>query len=340
MSTSAPAKKPGVYYAADEKGVELPIVDVTHPEFALSVGPAEQKALVEKFFRQQRPFRFLPAWLRKRLMARALRDSVLARALGTAEGTYLSGLNTYLLKLGANNLEAVTTNPVDRRIAESAPVLSIRLRMQDVATLLAEYLAPALLAHPGRALHLLNIAGGPTMDSLNALILLRRDHPQSLVGRRVVISVLDLDTAGPAFGARALAALSAPGAPLHGVQAELRRLPYDWSRPRALAPVLDTVREENALMAVSSEGGLFDYGSDEEIVGNLQMLYEALVVVGSVTRADEPMRSTRKFSTVRLQLRGLDAFGVLAARAGWTIDRAIERPVSDQVALKPACGVR
>ncbi len=337
MSTSASRRKPGVCYAADENGVELPVVDVTHPEFALSIGPDEQKALVQSFMRQQRPFRFLPQWLQRRFMARMVRDSVLVRALRTADGTYLSGLRTYLLKLGPNNLDAITTHPIDRRIAASVPVLSVRLRMQDVANLLSELLAPSLLAHPGRPLHLLNIAGGPAMDSINTLILLKRDHPQVLVGRQVVICVLDLDAAGPAFGARALAALSVPGAPLHGVEVEFRRLSYDWSRPADLAPVLAASRRENALVAASSEGGLFDYGSDEEIVGNLEMLREAaLLVVGSVTRADEPMRTMQKNSTVRLQLRGLAAFGALADRAGWKIARAIERPVSDQVALIPA----
>jgi hypothetical protein len=328
-------RKPGVCYAADENGVELPVVDVSHPEFALSIGPGEQKALVDRFMRQQRPFKYLPAWLQRRFMARMTRDSLLVRALRTADGTYLSGLRTYLLKLGPDNLDAVTTHPLDRRIAASVPVLSIRLRMQDVANLLAECLAPSLLAHPGRPLHLLNIAGGPAMDSLNTLILLKRDHPQALVDRRVLICVLDLDAAGPAFGARALAALSVAGAPLHGVQVEFRRLSYNWSQPADLEPVLAASRLENALVAASSEGGLFDYGSDEEIVGNLGMLSEALVVVGSVTRADEPMRSMQKNSTVRLQLRGLDAFRALVDRAGWKIARAIERPVSDQVVLIP-----
>ena len=335
MSMSASLRKPGVCYATNENGVELPVVDITHPEFALSIGPSEQQALVQSFIRQQRPFRLLPAWLQKKFMERALRDSVLGQALRTAEGTYLSGLRTYLLKLGPNNLEAVTKNPIDRRIAGAMPVLSIRLRMQDVANLLAELLTPLLLADSSRPLYLLNIAGGPAMDSLNALILLKRDHPQALVDRRVVVCVLDRDAAGPAFGARALAALSAPGAPLHRTNVELRHVTYDWSKPADLAPVLAAANRDNALIAASSEGGLFDYGSDEEVIGNLEMLREVPLFVGSVTRADEPMRSMQKNSTVRLQLRGLEVFGALAARAGWKIARAIERPVSDQVALIP-----
>jgi len=335
MSKSVVPRKSGVCHAVTDDGVELPVVDVTHPEFAISIDAAEQRKRVEDFMRKQRPYLRLPVWLRKRMMDHALRDSVLARALRTAQGKHLGGLDTYLLKLGPNNLEAVTTHPMDLRIAASVPVLSVRLRLQDVAGLLAEYLAPVMLSEPARPLHLLDIAGGPAMDSLNALILLKRDHPQALVSRRVLISVLDLDTAGPAFGARALAALSTPGAPLHGVKAELRHISYDWSRPTELAPVLDEAKHENALVAASSEGGLFDYGSDEEVVGNLEMLRDALSVVGSVTRADELMQSMHETSAVPLVLRGLDVFGALAARAGWRIVRAIERPVSDQVVLVP-----
>src|SRR6185369_11996777 len=106
------------------------------------------------------------------------------------------GLNTYLLKLGPNNLGTITNDPVDRRFAEAIPVLSVRLRLQDVAQLLAEFLALELARAPGKPLHLLNIAGGPSMDSLNAVLLLKRSHPQQLQSRRIVIHVLDLDAAG------------------------------------------------------------------------------------------------------------------------------------------------
>lgn len=325
------SKKPNVYYV-EANGVELPVVDVTNPEFALSIGPTEQSQLLGQYVRQNRSYRFMPRWLRRLMFQQMAKRSILARALGT-KGRYLGGLDTYLFKLGADNLGTVTTDPLDRRIAASLPVLSLRLRLQDVAELLAEFLAPALVAQAGRPLYLLNIAGGPTMDSLNALILLDRRDPRHLRGRRVVIEVLDLDSAGPAFGARALAALSVPGGPLHGLQIEFRHRPYDWSRPEELAPVLEGLRAENALWAASSEGGLFDYGSDAEVIANLTKLAEAHVIVGSVTRADALMREMQRDSTMPLVMRGHAAFATLAARAGWKVARVVERIVSDQVAL-------
>jgi hypothetical protein len=171
------------------------------------------------------------------------------------------------------------------------------------------------------------------MDSLNALILLNRSNPQLLQGRRIVIQVLDLDTAGPAFGARALAALSVPGAPLHGLQSEFSHRAYDWTRAEELVPVLDEIRAADAVWAASSEGGLFDYGSDRDVVANLKMLTDAHVVVGSVTRADSTMQAMQRDSPMKLVMRGHAAFATLAAQAGWKVARVIERIVSDQVAL-------
>ncbi len=145
--------------------------------------------------------------------------------------------------------------------------------------------------------------------------------------------MLDLDSAGPAFGARALAALSVSGGPLNGLRIEFHHRPYDWSRAEELAPVLDALRAESAVWAVSSEGGLFDYGSDADVIANLEKLAGAHVVVGSVTRADALMQAMQRDSTMPLVMRGHAGFAPLAARAGWNVARVIERIVSDQVAL-------
>ncbi len=332
-------KRPGVRYAVAPDGVELPVVDVTLPPFALSVSEAEQAALVERFLREDQPLARVPAPLRTLLLRLFLRRSVLARGIRRASGTFMTGMSTYLLKLGPDNLPTALATPIDRRIAAALPALAMRLRMQDVARLLADAVAPILLAHPGRPLHLLNVAGGPAVDSLNALVLLRREHP-GLLDRSVSIDVLDLDDAGPTFGERALAALKADGAPLHGLAIAFRHLRYDWSRAAELRPVLDAARAAEALVAGSSEGGLFEYGSDDEIVANLEQLRGAgagcAAFVGSVTRDDEPVRRLYRTSGAATRLRGLDAFRILAGRAGWEVARAVARPFSDQVALVPS----
>ncbi len=334
-------KKPGVYYAQTTDGLELPVVDVTHPAFAVSPTDAEQAALVAAFLRQEMPFAKLPPAIRRGLLRFFLRGSVLARGIRGAQGTFLGGMTTYLLKLGPDNLGDAYAKPIDRRIAASLPVLAVRWRLADIARLLADRLAALLEARadPALPLRFVNIAGGPAMDSLNALLLLARDRPALLEARAVAIDVLDGDSDGPTFGARALAALSAPGAPLHAVAARLRHVPYDWNDPRPLRNVLDEARAAGAVTVGSSEGGLFEYGTDEAILANLITAREAappdFAMLGSVTRADRPIQRLRETSQPATRPRGLEVFRALVGRAGWRVERAIERPFSDQVVLVP-----
>ena len=206
----------------------------------------------------------------------------------------MTGIHTYLLKLGPDMLGSAYSEPIDRRIAAALPSLNVRLRLQDVARLMADALAPALAAGPARPLHFINIAGGPAMDSLNALIVLRKEHPDAVRNREIVIEVLDLDDAGPAFGNSALEALTQAGAPLHGMNATFRYVQYNWAETARLTAALSAARDSGAIIVCSSEGGLFEYGSDDEIEANLKALRSpanVLAVVGSVTRSDELVKS-------------------------------------------------
>ncbi len=337
-------KKPGVRYALAAAGrkdqIELPVVDVTHPAFALALSDEEVAGRVGRSLAERQPFAGLPGFLRRLLLRLLLRKSILGRGIGRSAGSFLSGLSTYLLKLGPENLGEAYATPIDRRIAASAQALSVRLRLLDMATLLADALAPQLQAGPGRALRFINIGGGPAMDSINALILLRRDHGRALAGRRVWIDVLDRDVEGPKFGARALTALTAPGGALAGLDAKLLPIRANWADPAPLRDLLREVQAEGAVAAGSSEGGLFEYGSDEEISAVLACLRDeapaGFVMVGSVTRNDETSRRLRRGATHALRPRGLEVFGALAARSGWRIARALGRPLSDQVVLERA----
>ena len=84
--------------------------------------------------------------------------------------------------------------------------------------------------------------------------------------------MLDLQTDGPAFGANALAALKQADGPLHGLAVEFDHRPYDWNEPAVLVQTVAKSRAVGAIVAASSEGGLFEYGSDEAIVANLRGL--------------------------------------------------------------------
>lgn len=334
-------KQQGVCYVVTDDGIELPVVDVTHPAFALQLSEERQHALVHHFLVQQRRFARLPRLVRSAMLRFIMRGSLMARGLRRAEGTFLDGMTTYLFKLGAKNLGNYAL-PVDRKIASSLPGLSVRLRLADMARLLADALEPRLSAEPGRELGLLNIAGGPAVDSLNALLLLKRERPSLLAGRRCTVVVLDSDARGPAFGARAARALIEPGGALAGLELELTHVPYDWRDPARLQPVLERMQRAGAVCVGSSEGGLFEYGSDDDIASNLRALAQlgpAFNMVGSVTRDDETMRTLKLTSTAATRPRGLQVFSELAASAGWGVVRSVARPLSDQVVLAPNSAV-
>jgi hypothetical protein len=328
-------KRPGVCYAVTNDGLELPVLDVTHPAFQCEVSDERQARMVERFLRHQRQFARLPGWMRSAMMRFFLRGSRLGRGLRRAEGSFLDGMTTYLFKLGPQNLGSYAV-PADRALLRALPAVSVRLRAADVARLLAAELAPLLAKERGRPLCLVNIAGGPATDSLNALILLGQAGVQ---GRRVDICVLDDDESGPAFGARALAALQAPGAKLAGLDVHFRHQRYDWRAVGGLDPVLESARARGALVAASSEGGLFEYGTDEEVTENLRALAsgagDRVFVVGSVTRDDEVVRTLKLTSTAATKPRGLAQFSRLVEAAGWSVARAVSRPLSDQVVLVP-----
>ena len=333
-------KREGVYYALADDGLELPVIDVGHPAFAVSLDGPEQQRFVERFLHERQPLENLPGFLRRPLLRFLLRESVLARGLLDAENSFLSGMNTYLFKLGPENLSDAYAKPIDRKIAASPPAFGMRLRLQDVARLLASEIEGGLRASPPeRPVHLLDIAGGPAMDALNALLIVSREEPALLKGRLIRLDVLDAQPAGPHFGARALAALSTKGAPLCRVDVRLRHVPYDWKHPSGLEGVLGEARDHGALALASSEGGLFDYGSDDEIVSNLATLRAGtqggVTVVGSTTRADAAAQKVRRGSGVRTIPRALSDFRALVAVAGFGVGRVLERPFSDHFVLKP-----
>ncbi|HWR53067.1 MAG TPA: hypothetical protein VN428_18290 [Bryobacteraceae bacterium] len=333
-------KVPGVCYAVTADGLELPVIDITHPAFACDVSPQEVSAIIDESVRAWEAVQKTPPEVLRDLVA----NSLLVRGWVQSVGTFMSGMTTYLYRLGPNNLGQGYAGPIDRRSATGIMPLSFRFRLRDVARLIADALAPALAAHPGSPVHLVNIAGGLSADSLNALIVLNKEHPECVRGRPISIQVLDLDREGPQFGSRALAALLADGAPLAGLSATLDAVEYNWADASRLRQVLDGI-EPGAAAVGSSEGGLFDYGSDEQIVANLAALREGtppeFVMVGSVVRdvntLDPRLRATvQPGARPLIRYLGLDAFRPLARQAGWAIERVIDSVAHHAVSLRKA----
>ena len=323
--------KLGVVYAKTEDGVVLPVIDVTNPAFAVSATDGELAAMTEQYIRESEERREIAPEVRE-----ALQKSMLGKALMAASGTFLDGMSTYVLKLGPENL-GVEAGPMDRRIAASFPAFTARLRLADMARLLADGLAAGLAARPQRNVCLVNIGGGTGADSWNALIHVQREQAEVLAGRRIVITVMDVDPRGAGFGARAIEALRGPSAALSGVEIGFQYLSYEWSETERLRAALEELGGRDAVCGVSSEGGLFEYGSDEEIVANLKALYagtaEDAFVVGSVTREGEAVRASRGAHRVATRPRTLEEFRRLSGVGGWRVQEIVERPFSFHVRM-------
>lgn len=333
------ARRPGVHYALTAQNLEIPVIDVSNPAFTVADDPQSVQALRQTSMHMMRRNAFMPRFLLRFLIRSAARRSYLAHAmLGAGKGTFLPGMNTYLMKLGPDNLVPPFDTPTDRRFAAYPGIQGIRIRLQQTAKLLAEGLEPALARRPGAPLHLLNIGGGSAIDSLNALVLLRRDA-LPLLQRHIVIHILDPDTNGPLFASRALAALAAGGAPLSGVDARVVHTAYDWDDPAPLQQLVNTLLAGGAVIAASSEGALFEYASDASVVANLKALHNggngASLVAGSVTRADELTRAGLQFTPFKLMPRGTRVFADLIKDTGFRVARVCESLSSDQVLLLP-----
>jgi hypothetical protein len=334
-------KVAGVCYAVTNDGLELPVVDITHPAFAFDTSEGEVNTRIEQFLLSMQRLAQTPPAVLQSMLAQSL---LMRGMLLDSANTYTSGIMTYLNKLGPDNLGEGYASPLDRQWAGSLTPLTFRWRMRDVARLLADGLSSALAARPAAPLHLVNIGGGVSADSLNGLILLYKEHPELLAGRQVMLHVLDLDQEGPCFGGRALDVLQAEGGPLHGLQAVFEYIPYNWSETTRLRRMVDDFAAQQAVVAGSSEGGLFEFAGDEQIIANLQALHAAphdTVMVGPVVRDASTLDPRLKMTEhvkgrPSIRYLGLETFGQLAAQAGWRIDRSLDGPMHQVVSLKQA----
>ena len=335
-----PEDSRAVVFATTTDGLRLPVIDVTHPAFAIPDDPASLAARCDAFLAWDRHNRRMPRIITWLLMRLAVRRSPLLRKILASDNGYLDSISTYMLKLGADYLPPGFDGPVDRKVAAAPHVALVRLRMQQIAGMLAEALRGLLADVPDAPLHLINIAGGPALDSINTLIMLARAHG-TLIHRPIAIHVFDAQQDGPTFGARALHALAVPGGPLHGLEAQFQHQPYDWNDTAPLASLLAGLAARGAIIAASSEGGLFEYGTDEAVVANLTALARAGVpmVAGSVTSSSEGRKRMIAQTRLRLFARGLEGFAPLAERSGYAIAESRTAVMSEQVLLRPRATV-
>lgn len=336
MPTDSTTRK--VLFVSTPSGYELPVIDVTHPIFKMDDSAPAVESLRREFAAQEEQRKRMPKWLMRLFMRWIMSRSLLGQALLRPSSPVLDGLNTYVFKLPAKILPPQFDDDFNRRLASSPAGKSMALRVQQMARLIVKGLRPHLAAQPDAPLYLINIAGGSAIDSLNALILLRAEDAQ-LLRRQIVLHILDPDERAPLFGRDALAALSAPGEALAGLSVQWIHDTYDWNDTKPLGALIGTLAKQRTIVAASSEGGLFEYGSDAAIVANLKVLHAeghgACAIAGSVTRADALTRGTLALSLFKLIPRGVDGFATLIRDSGYKVAEVAPGLMGDQVLLLP-----
>lgn len=326
MTEPAPESR---LFATAPDGTRLPVIDLTDSAFAVPETDAELEALAASALAAEEKRGPIQRFLIGLVLKLVARNSRVIAALQAASKGYLTGIATYVMKLGPDNLVPPFDTDIDKAVLRAPVVTSMRIRLEQVATLLAEALAPLLAADPTAPLHLLEIAGGPSADGLNALLFL--EQKGLLAGRQVTVDIYDLDGDGPAFAAAMLEALKA--GKLAGREIVCRHITGNWSDAARLAEAVAAI-PAGAVVAATSEGGLFEYGSDADITGALRVLALRVdIVTGSVTRNDRLNRLMKLHSQAPTVARGLERFAELIAPTGYRIARSRPCPLSDQVLL-------
>jgi hypothetical protein len=263
-------KVPGLPYVFTDTGLELPVLDITHPLFETSID--------EKILAGQRAQSSQAAAM-VRAMPEAQRKMITDRSYiwgthfsGQAATGQLSGMGTYMLKLGPRLVGGGEERAIDQRATMSVNGIAARMRLRGLCRLQAELLSPLLAAHPGERLCLVNIAGGAASDTINTLRLVQRGDPSLLRKRRVEIQLLEIDTIGPHFAEKSLAALQEAGRDFAGLDLDFRFRNRSWADEAAWKEILEDRGRD--IVLCSSEGGLFEYGRDDEIRAVLEILAE------------------------------------------------------------------
>jgi len=90
-------------------------------------------------------------------------------------------------------------------------------------------------------------------------------------------------------------------------------------------------------VGASSEGGLFEYGSDLDIGANLTVLKRHAAVAlmcGTVMRENEVSRLANSSIQLSSVSRSREAFMALAEGAGWHADAVLETPLTYVVRVR------
>lgn len=324
-------KLPGLTYAFTLNGIELPVLDITHPAFISSIDEEKLKKLIpyveKNAEKNAERFNKIPLFIKKYF----IKHSFAMAELLQNETSFATGISTLMMKLGPNLIGKGIKRFWDRSVSRGFGSLIIRMRLRDISKCLADSIIPILHKFPGKNLCFINIAGGSASDSINALFLIQKDYPSLLKNRKIEINILDIDIYGPAFAEQCINALKLPGHKFGELDISFRHILYDWNNTQKLLDLLNERKEW--LQICSSEGGLFEYCSDEVIIRNLKVLYENspenIIIVGTlihdIKTVDAGFAAALKISSsIKPRLLGINGLRSVIEKNRWKLVSTME----------------
>jgi len=142
--------------------------------------------------------------------------------------------------------------------------------------------------------------------------------------------VFDIDRFGPTFAQNCVKSLRSAGNYFSDLNVSFNHIYYNWIDSKILEEFLQKRKEW--LNISSSEGGLFEYASDEYIINNLNVLYEnssdKMKITGSLIRdvntVDPGILASMKLTSINARLLGVSGLKTILKKTAWSFENIIE----------------
>ena len=302
-------------YAVFENETQFPILDITHPLFKASINEQAYHLNCLKSARSIESLKKMPRFIQNIFVK-----------MSSVDNSYLSGMRTLMYKLGPELSRGIKLGFRDKWAVKQTSFMGLRIRLRDLCRHQSKILQPQLKQFPERNLCFFNIAGGAATDSINTLILIQESDPELLKGRKIEINILDIDTYGPNFAKRCIDVLKQPGERFYGLDITLNIIHYDWSQPEELLKL--SLERAGWIQFCSSEGGLFEYGSDSDIIENLNHLFTTSPADARVTgslifdraHVNPGYLGFTEFIGVQIRYLGLEGLQRILTKTSWVLE--------------------
>lgn len=322
---------PGLAYVLADNGIELPVLDITHPQFLSSIDEDHLDEVSKASIQKMLAMGQMSDAQKGTYYAQLLKSYIFGPVFVSGPGAnFMSGMSTYVYKLGPNLIGGGPDREFDRTASMDIGGVAMRMRIRDLCRLQAGALIPQLEASPQKSLCFVNIAGGAASDSINTLVLIHQENPTLLRSRKIEIHVLDIDPVGPQFALGCIEAFKTPGRHFHGLDIACHHTAHDWKDAEGLVPLLSN--REDCIVMCASEGGLFEYGTEEDIIRNLDVLYDhspdGTRIAGTIVHERNKVHATvpalAKASNAGLRFLGVSGLTGLLENTGWRLERVQE----------------